>query len=75
MCAVAAMDFWWRPNGAEGDARIRWEAYIPNADGSVVATCYSNGGGVAGPDCLVGFPTRYTAYDGYVCYSAICGQA
>jgi len=75
VCGVAAMDFWWRPNGANGDDRIEWEAYIPNADGHVVATCYSNGGGVVGPDCFFGLPNQFTVHDGWVCYSEICGHA
>jgi hypothetical protein len=75
ICGVRELDFWWRPNGANGDSRIQWEVYVPNADGHVVATCYSNGGRAIEPDCWIGFPIRYTAFDGWVCYSEICGHA
>jgi hypothetical protein len=73
VCGVAAMDFWWRPNGANGDDRIQWQAYIPNADGHVVATCYPNGDEEVGPPCP-NMP-EYTVYDSAVCYSEICGSA
>ncbi|KJF61347.1 increased rDNA silencing protein 4 [Coccidioides immitis RS] len=76
VCGVAEIDFWYRPKGAGGDNRIRWEGYIPNADGHVVAQCYPNGGKVVSkPACYVGFPQRYNAYDSWVCYSEICGHA
>lgn len=77
VCGVAEMDLWWRPNGISGDDRVRYEAYIPNADGHVVATCYDNGGqAVDGPDCITWFPAlRNTVHDGFVCYSEICGHA
>ncbi|KAM0717004.1 hypothetical protein Q7P37_006856 [Cladosporium fusiforme] len=77
VCGVAEMDFWWRPNGINGDERVRWEAYIPNADGRAVATCFDNGAQpVEGEDCWLWFaPRRNHVTDGWVCYSEICGHA
>jgi hypothetical protein len=76
VCGVAAMDFWWRPNGVDGDDRVRWQAYIPNASGNVEATCYDNGGATVGEDCFIwSTAIRHTVYDGFVCYSTICGYA
>ncbi|KAK4451252.1 hypothetical protein QBC34DRAFT_458852 [Podospora aff. communis PSN243] len=75
VCGVAEVDFWWRPSGVSGDSRVRWQAYIPNADGRVVATCYNNGERALKPDCNLGLLSQNRVYDGWVCYSAICGSA
>jgi hypothetical protein len=74
ICGVAELDFWWRPKGVDSDDRIQWEAYTPNADGHKLATCYKNGFTAIQPDCWIGFPIRYTVYEGWVCYSEICGH-
>lgn len=76
ICGVSSLDFWYR------SATDMWEAYIPNGDGTVQAECYrqpkTDGGSQPYTQidtCLIGFPTKYEVFDGWVCYTEICGHA
>ncbi|KAJ4371256.1 Increased rDNA silencing protein [Neocucurbitaria cava] len=67
VCGVAALDLWWRPNGVEGDDRVRWQAYVPNASGNVEATCYDNGGAYVGEDCFIWDQAiQHSVWDGHL---------
>lgn len=76
VCGADALDFWYRPK------TDRWEAYVPNGDGKVKATCYRQPKKDGGDqpytkidECLVGLPIKYDVFDGWICYSDICRHA